>query len=571
MPFDPWNTDDPDDWSLPPSSSAQGPAQPTFGAQSNASNLLLTSALPFLRFGTAPSTFSGPANPFNPLLTNTPPSFAAFGTAPSAFNPRPSPFNPVFTNLLPPSDPLSPYFGLSPADRLPVGASPPPTFPDAFGRFPPPPPLSSPAPPLLPAGSIFSDALKMLAERSGSASGGLFDAPANPQPAASSPQASAPSASFFDALAPQSLLPRPSSASPIASTPPSPINPLLTAPALPPFDFFSPYYNSSSANPLSTPASLSPTFPDAFGRFPPQAFPPAPPPLPSVGLVGNIAQTGGSPRLFGARPFPLPANQLAGSGLTPDLAQGLMAAPSSLQTTLPQPIGSQLNLSSPSQSGSPAPANGRLRSGQMINGLNGPPVQVDPPPIPYDRAPAPANGKLRSDQMINGLNGSLVQVAPPPSPFDQVTQALSDSWNSLKSLLDEPLSGGPFTFGDFLAALPLPGDAAGLAAVSRNYRATFFKAYPALRGLVTVHHAIERQVLNRYPGLFTEAEIHALENLRGIPNELNSDLHLKVIGGEWRKFYLQYPNATKEQLLQKAAEIDAKYGSQFNPPIALGE
>ena len=78
-------------------------------------------------------------------------------------------------------------------------------------------------------------------------------------------------------------------------------------------------------------------------------------------------------------------------------------------------------------------------------------------------------------------------------------------------------------------------------------------------------------MLNLYPGLFSEAELHALENLRGIPNDLNSDLHLRAIRREWDTFYDQNPYATREQLLQKAAEIDAKYGSQFNPPIALGE
>ena len=63
-------------------------------------------------------------------------------------------------------------------------------------------------------------------------------------------------------------------------------------------------------------------------------------------------------------------------------------------------------------------------------------------------------------------------------------------------------------------------------AVSTDYRATFFHANPELQGKVIVHHAVEQQVLKRYPGVVTEAEIHSLENLRGIPKALNSDLHL---------------------------------------------
>jgi hypothetical protein len=196
MPFDPWNTDDgyPDDWFVPPSSSAQGTAPPTFGA---------------------------PPNPFNPLLTNAPPSFRAPYIAPPTFKTQPSPFNSASTNLLPPSHPYSPYWGSLSADRLRVGAWLPPTFPDAFGRFPPPPPLPLPAPPPLPTG-FFSDALKMLAERSRSAPGGLFgnlaqasgatpifgglfDAPANQQPTASGTPANTPSQPTSYWPAPSSL------------------------------------------------------------------------------------------------------------------------------------------------------------------------------------------------------------------------------------------------------------------------------------------------------------------------------------------------------------------------------
>jgi hypothetical protein len=64
--------------------------------------------------------------------------------------------------------------------------------------------------------------------------------------------------------------------------------------------------------------------------------------------------------------------------------------------------------------------------------------------------------------------------------------------------------------------------------------------------------------------------MHSLENLRGIPRHLNSSLHLKQIRGEWNRFYKQNPTATRRQLLQKATEIDAKYGSQFNSPIKPG-
>ncbi|WP_218189744.1 MULTISPECIES: PAAR domain-containing protein, partial [unclassified Pseudomonas] len=104
-------------------------------------------------------------------------------------------------------------------------------------------------------------------------------------------------------------------------------------------------------------------------------------------------------------------------------------------------------------------------------------------------------------------------------------------------------------------------------ASSDDYRATFFSAYPEQRGKVVVHHAVEQQVQNRYPGLVRNDEIHSLENLRGIPKEHNSRLHLSGIRKEWNKFYREFPSPTKQQLLDKATEIDGMFGAEFKPPI----
>jgi hypothetical protein len=73
-------------------------------------------------------------------------------------------------------------------------------------------------------------------------------------------------------------------------------------------------------------------------------------------------------------------------------------------------------------------------------------------------------------------------------------------------------------------------------------------------------------VQKRYPGLVSDSELHSLENLRGIPKDVNSDIHLSKIRKEWNKFYRENPKPTQQQLLDKATEIDIKYGSQFNPP-----
>jgi hypothetical protein len=108
-------------------------------------------------------------------------------------------------------------------------------------------------------------------------------------------------------------------------------------------------------------------------------------------------------------------------------------------------------------------------------------------------------------------------------------------------------------------------------ASSTDYRATFFAANPATEGVVVVHHAVEQQVLTKFPGVVSEAEMHSLENLRGIPTDINSDVHLSQIRVEWNRFYKPFiasgTQPTKEQLLKKATEIDDKLGSLFKPPV----
>jgi len=100
-----------------------------------------------------------------------------------------------------------------------------------------------------------------------------------------------------------------------------------------------------------------------------------------------------------------------------------------------------------------------------------------------------------------------------------------------------------------------------------NYRAIFFGAYPELKGEVVVHHAIEQQVLKLYPGRFTAEEINSLENLRGIPKDANSVLHLSEIRMEWNKFYRGNPDATRAQIIQAAERIDRLFGNQFVPEV----
>jgi hypothetical protein len=102
------------------------------------------------------------------------------------------------------------------------------------------------------------------------------------------------------------------------------------------------------------------------------------------------------------------------------------------------------------------------------------------------------------------------------------------------------------------------------------YQDRFFEAHPETRGKVIVHHAIEQQVLEKYPGVISESEMHSLENLRGIPLELNSDIHLSQIRMRWNDFYRANPKVTpglKLRLLDEASLIDQEFGHLFFPPL----
>ncbi|MEU0526649.1 DUF6531 domain-containing protein [Streptomyces niveus] len=106
------------------------------------------------------------------------------------------------------------------------------------------------------------------------------------------------------------------------------------------------------------------------------------------------------------------------------------------------------------------------------------------------------------------------------------------------------------------------------SAASNSYKKTFFDAYPAMKGKVVVHHAIEQQMLKRHPGLFSAAEIHSLENLRGIPKGLiNNAVHLSEIRKHWNNFYRIHPSPTRQQVLDQATIIDDMLGNWFTPRI----
>ncbi|MEV4316755.1 LamG-like jellyroll fold domain-containing protein [Actinocrispum sp. NPDC049592] len=122
---------------------------------------------------------------------------------------------------------------------------------------------------------------------------------------------------------------------------------------------------------------------------------------------------------------------------------------------------------------------------------------------------------------------------------------------------------------DFGSLIPIRQLATvGNAAGNTDYRQTFYNANPGTQGNVWVHHAIEQQVLRRYPGLFSPDEIHSLENLRGIPKgAVNSRVHLSAIRNLWNTFYASNPAPSRQDVLDYATDVDDQLGQWFMPRI----
>jgi hypothetical protein len=111
-------------------------------------------------------------------------------------------------------------------------------------------------------------------------------------------------------------------------------------------------------------------------------------------------------------------------------------------------------------------------------------------------------------------------------------------------------------------------------AVRADYNTTFFDSYgwELKEEVGQVHHAVEQQVLTRYPGVVTADELNSLENLRGIPLGPDGyELHQSDIRRYWDAFYDSFDEAgrvpTKEDLLSMAKQIDDMFGRDFIPAI----
>ncbi len=174
-----------------------------------------------------------------------------------------------------------------------------------------------------------------------------------------------------------------------------------------------------------------------------------------------------------------------------------------------------------------------------------------------------------------------ISQCEPGGPWDRTSKKYRDGWSSWDwawEICPEGYNCGVVfpTFrpgscclnpGPMGSGIPKRGPAKVGNATSVNYNNTFFAANPGTKGKVWVHHAIEQQVLKEYPGLFTTNEIHSLENLRGIPKGVNSEVHLSAIRKLWNGFYKTHSNPSRQEVLDFATEVDDKLGHWFTPRI----
>ncbi len=131
---------------------------------------------------------------------------------------------------------------------------------------------------------------------------------------------------------------------------------------------------------------------------------------------------------------------------------------------------------------------------------------------------------------------------------------------------------GAYAFPRRPSGTRVPGEPARFGtSTSPNYQQTWSNAHPEYsdRGVV-VHHAVEQQVLKKYPGIVSESEMHSLDNLRGIPQEVNREVHLQETRRVWNDFYRRMEELgrppTRQELLDQASVIDDNLGHYFLPP-----
>ncbi len=95
----------------------------------------------------------------------------------------------------------------------------------------------------------------------------------------------------------------------------------------------------------------------------------------------------------------------------------------------------------------------------------------------------------------------------------------------------------------------------------------FAHQHPELRNKVKVISIYDAEVLERYKGAMSPAELYSRLNLRGVPKTPDGRGLVRQLRREWRKYFAAHPDASVNDLHSEAARLDATYGRRFKPPV----
>jgi hypothetical protein len=237
--------------------------------------------------------------------------------------------------------------------------------------------------------------------------------------------------------------------------------------------------------------------------------------------------------------------------------------------------------------------------GEMVEKLTPQPMGVTPDgrlmPIPKDRLKADGNMLMsKADDSLSASTGKHNELQPskPEKPLEVTKEALDNPEGLANFAKKFGINMPPkdtYVFAGEKDAISAEAAAKRLGVTKEqlekldeavlagkklervaDYRDAFFNKHPGLIPVadrIYVHHAIPKWVLKDYANLFTAKELNEIGFLRGITKTDNSLVHNKDIHNAWNDFKLDFPNPTRQQVLEKVRTIDRDFGEYFIPPV----
>lgn len=138
----------------------------------------------------------------------------------------------------------------------------------------------------------------------------------------------------------------------------------------------------------------------------------------------------------------------------------------------------------------------------------------------------------------------------------------------IERMVERGIIEGPTSTGAARRPRPARPESTGRAQAARHEFDRVRDGYANRLGVRSggqVHHAIELQVLDRYPGAFTAGELNSFRNMRGIDTELRSrrQLHNSKIREMWDRHYRTLDDQIAHRGLQPGTRTHRDYVRQY--------